>query len=308
MTATKLVIGVPARNEAERLPRLLDALARQTTQDFVVVLALNNTSDNSREVIADACRLNPQLKVITDETCIAPANAHAGSARRRAMDLAAEFAGPDGVVLTTDADTRPPPNWVAQNMSAMASDLDIVGGKIVLDDDEPILSAVARLRHCADLYWARVREIEDAIDPVPWDPQPRHGDHTGASLCIRVAAYRLCGGVPLVRTGEDRALVQAVLRHGGRLAHPIGIWTRVSPRVDGRAAGGMADHMLRLQNDSAANLDSRLPSFAQWHERALWRRDIRAQGGSALIAELEDGLPPMIDDMVLDERALGSVP
>lgn len=304
MAPARLVVCVPARDEAERLTRLFGELDLQTIPAAAVVVALNNTTDRSREVMADIRARHAALDIVVDDVTFAPADAHAGSARRRAMDIAADLAGPDGFVLTTDADTRPPPDWLAQNLAAMAQGLDIAGGRIVIDESEPMPAAVAAARQLADRYWAHVRHIEDAIDPVPWDPPPRHGDHTGASLCVTVAAYRRCGGVPAIRSGEDRALVKAVLRQGGRLAHPPRIWTRVSPRTEGRAAGGMADHMKRLQDGTLANAPVRLPSFARWRERAAWRRMMRAQGGVALIAEREDDLPPMIADMILDEAAL----
>lgn len=305
MPVGRLVVCVPARNEAERLPRLLTALATQTVRTVAIVVSLNNTTDHSRDVIADVCSRHPGLDVVVDEVTFAPADAHAGSARRRVMDAAADIAGPDGLLLTTDADARPPQNWVAENITAMSRGMDIVGGRIFQDHDEPVNAPLAALCARADDYWAQVRAIEDAIDPVAWDPPPRHGDHTGASLCITTAAYRRCGGVPAIRSGEDRMLVKAVLRQGGRLAHPVEIWTRVSPRLVGRATGGMADHMRRLHEICAAAGDVMLPSFAQWRERAEWRREIRAQGGSALIAELEDDLPPMRDDFALDAFVLG---
>jgi hypothetical protein len=306
MPRGNLVVCVPARNEAERLPRLIQALARQTLQGIAVLVALNNTTDQSLGVIRSACLRHPALKVIVNEATFAAADAHAGSARRRAMDCAADIAGPAGFILTTDADTRPPPKWLAANAAAMAHGLDIVGGRIVMDEDEPMDDAVAAARVLADRYWARVRELEDAIDPVPWDPPPRHGDHTGASLCVSVSAYRRCGGVPTIRTGEDRALVQAVIRQGGKLAHPAGIWTRVSPRAEGRADGGMADYIKHMQERCRANAEIMLPSFAQFRARAAWRRDTRAQGGAALVAELEDRLPPLVDDMALTRAALES--
>ena len=286
------------------MPTLIDALAQQTQQQFAVVLALNNTSDNSRETIAYACDRHPDLKIFVDEVSFEPAEAHAGSARRRAMELAADLAGPEGLILTTDADTRPPWDWLAQNIAAMARGLDIVGGRIVVDEAEPLLNEIATARQLADRYWARVRDIEDAIDPIAWDLPPRHGDHTGASICVTVSAYRRAGGVPPIPSGEDRALVRAIVRQGGRLAHPAGIWTRVSPRLEGRAIGGMAEHMNRLHKDVATSTDVMLPSFAQWRARAEWRRAMRAKGGASLIAELEDDLPAMVCDLALTDHAL----
>ena len=217
------------------------------------------------------------------------------------MDLAADVAGPTGYVLTTDADTRPPQNWLAANLAAISSGLDVVGGRIAIDRREPLSDAVSALGLLTDRYWARVREIEDAIDPVPWDPPPRHGDHTGASLCVTVSSYRQCGGVPIVPSSEDRALVQAIVRRGGRLAHPASIWTRASPRTVGRAAGGMAEHMMRLEGLCADDSQIMLPSFAQWRQRAAWRRDVRQCGGASLVAELEELLPCMADDAILGE-------
>jgi GT2 family glycosyltransferase len=303
---SKLVVCIPARNEAERLPVLMDALAQQTEQGTPIVVALNNTSDRSWDVLDAAQRRNPALRLFVDMISFPEADAHAGSARRRAMDLAADRAGQDGLIVTTDADARPPPEWLAANRAAMQDGLDVVGGRIVIDEEASLPPALASMVALANRYWAQVRAIENAIDPVPWDPPPRHGDHTGASLCITTRAYHRCGGVPVIASGEDRGLVRNVVRNGGRLAHPSEIWTRVSARIAGRAAGGMAEHMERLQTLCEAGRGMLLPSFEQWRERALWRREIRKHGGAALVAEQEDQLPPMLDNMVLDQDAVES--
>ncbi len=302
MDASRLVVCVPARNEADRLSRLLRALAVQTLQGATVLLSLNNTTDRSRDVTAQVCASHPKLHLVVDEVTFDVSDAHAGQARRRAMDLAADIAGSNGLLLTTDADTRPPSNWLLENVRAMASGLDIAGGRIVIDDHEPMPELACAIQQRADRYWACVRDIEDTIDPVPWDPPPRHGDHTGASICITQSAYRRSGGVPLIPTGEDRALVKAVLRQGGRLGHPDSIWTRVSPRTLGRAEGGMATHMKRMLEEMNCDRAIRLPAFTHWRERAAWRRATRRIGGSARIAELEDDLPAMPLDMVLTDR------
>jgi cellulose synthase/poly-beta-1,6-N-acetylglucosamine synthase-like glycosyltransferase len=295
-----LVVCIPARNEAERLPVLLDALAVQTEQGVPIVLALNNTSDRSWDVIDAAQRRHPALKLMVDEISFPEAEAHAGSARRRAMDLAADLAGKTGLIVTTDADARPPPEWLAANRAAMKPGIDIIGGRIVIDEQALLPSAIASAAASGDRYWTQVRAIEDAIDPVAWDLPPRHGDHTGASLCITTNTYYRSGGVPALSSSEDRALVRNVVRNGGRLVHPIEVWTRVSARTAGRAIGGMAEHMQRLQTSCDAGQEIRVPSFDQWRNRALWRRDIRRLGGAALVAEREEELPPMADNMVLD--------
>lgn len=295
---------MPARDEAERLGGLLDALADQDADgQVVVVVALNNTTDASAQVVADASlRHGSRLSVLQDDCRYPPDLAHAGSARARAMALgAARLAhDPAGVLISTDADTRPPADWVRRNLDAVRGGADLVGGRLVIDDGEPLSADAATLRALWDAYWNQVRAIEDEVDPSVCDPAPRHGDHTGASLAITIEAYEAAGGVPIVATGEDRALVNAALAAGRRLAHPMSVWTRVSPRQDGRAAGGMAADMRALQADALAGRFPRAPALEHWRARALWRRDLRTRLGPAALMAEEAALPPMPHDMSLE--------
>lgn len=301
----RFCVCVPARDEAERLGRLLDALAEQDCPGLIpIVVALNNTTDASSAVVAAAQHRHAgRLDVRLDEHVFDAPFAHAGSARRRAMELGLALIGgdPRGVLLATDADARPPLDWLRANLRAIDAGADIVGGGLVLDEDEPVPPLVAERRAALDRYWAEVRAIEDEVDPRPWDASPRHGDHTGASLAVTVAAYRGSGGVPAIATGEDVAFVNAVVAAGGRLAHPADVWVRVSPRRDGRAQGGMAAAMEALADGSNALA---VPSFAQWRTRAAWRRDLRRRpDGHIAIARRERFLPPMAPDMELGRRS-----
>jgi hypothetical protein len=297
-------VCVPARDEAERLPRLLDALAGQDIEGpIAVALCLNNCSDGSEVAVAAAKARHAGRLSITLDVCVFPPDlAHAGSARASAMALGLACLGQDnGVLITTDADARPPPEWLAANLDAIRSGADIVGGRLLMDEEEPIAPALVEARALWDLYWAEVRRIEDEVDPLPWDRPPRHGDHTGGSLALTSEIYRRSGGVPRVACGEDRLLVEAAIEAGGRLVHPVSVWTRVSPRSDGKAAGGMADMMKRM-TDAATRGFFMAPSLRHWQERARWRRQLRAETGDAgRLTRAERALPPMPHDMRLDE-------
>ncbi|WP_036503337.1 glycosyltransferase family A protein [Novosphingobium sp. AP12] len=300
-----LCVCVPARNEAERLPILLSALAAQTWQKLIPVsIVVNNSNDDSVGVIKRAQdRHAGRLAIQVHHVTFSPDLAHAGSARLLAMDGGlALLPGPQrGVLVSTDADTRPPPQWLENIAAAFARGADIVGGCIEIEEAEPLPDNVQPLREAWNLYWQQVRAIEDMLDPLPWDPSPRHGDHTGASLAMRAALYVACGGVPLMPTGEDLALVRAALACGARLAHPADVFTYVSPRRDGRAVGGMAMAMQELFDLAAKGDRPSAPDFEHWRERAAWRCALRAQkGGQALIAQAEPQLPPMPHDMLLE--------
>lgn len=300
-------VCVPARDEVHRIGRLLAALAAQDHAGVVpVVVALNNTTDASRYVVeAAGQRHADRLDIMLDEHVFPAELAHAGSARRRAMDLGLERLGGHGVLLATDADARPAPNWISANLRAIAAGADIVGGALVLDEAEPAAPAITRSWELLARYWTAVRAIEDEIDPRDWDPAPRHGDHTGASLAVTAKAYRAAGGVPIVPLGEDVALVNAVVANGGRLTHPADVRIRVSPRLVGRAAGGMAEAMVALAGDPDRPRTLMAPSFEHWRARAAWRRALRRQpDGGAAIARLEPALPSMPCDMALEAELL----
>lgn len=295
-------VCVPARNEAQRLPALLEALAAQNVAFPVnVALCINNSTDGSAAAAEAAlAKIGDRLRVRIMRQAFPPHLAHAGSARRAAMDLGADWMDDERALLvSTDADTRPPPHWVASNLE-QAGPLRIIGGRIELDEAEagtwPQLFA---LRRRFDAYWHNVRTIEDEVDPLSWDLPPRHGDHTGASLAMTVRLYRAAGGVPLVPTGEDRALVGCAVAVGGQLVHPPAVWTRTSARPDGRASGGMADEMKSLLAKGMDGARPYVPAYRHWHCRALWRHSMRPVLGSGLLMRVEERLPPMPQEMPL---------
>ena len=97
----------------------------------------NNCSDDSAQVARHAAVAAPvALRVV--EVRLPQVQAHAGGARRAAMDLAEawlrELSAFDGVILTTDADSQAARNWISANLNAFARGADAVLGHISLDD------------------------------------------------------------------------------------------------------------------------------------------------------------------------------
>jgi GT2 family glycosyltransferase len=303
-----ICVCVPARNEAAHLVPLIQALAEQTYQTpFAVAICVNNSSDHSRAAAVAAAshpraRARFTLEIIERE--FEPAAAHAGSARGCAMDLGAALLADDGLLISTDADCRPPPNWIEANLAQFTADR-IIGGRIVLDEREAAKApAIFALRVRFDDYWRRVREIEDMIDPKAWDPAPRHGDHTGASLALSVDLYHRAGGVPLLATGEDRALVNNAIAAGGKLVHPEAVWTRASPRTAGRATGGMAADMRRWTDCAETGNVPTVPAFEHWEARARWRHASRQTMSPAALLDAEGQLPALPCDLPLPDAAI----
>ena len=286
------VVCVPARDERERLPRLIRSLAAQGGAEpdgarLRVLILANSCSDGTAQAVR-AMRTageTPSLDLRLAEVALTGPEAHVGTARRTALDMGAAWleadACADGFLLTTDADARVSPDWVAANRAALAG-AEIVGGRLVIDPDAAPDPAVAGLHARIERYWAAVRALEDRIDPPPHDPAPRHGDHTGASLALRADLYRAVGGLPPLPRGEDNALVARVRAAGGRLRHCPAVRVLVSDRAAGRAEGGMAVEMVRRGETVRTGAPYRLPTAAHWQRviarRAALRRSWHAPG------------------------------
>jgi Glycosyl transferase family 2 len=294
------IIAIPAQNEADRLQQCLQALAIQEHSNTAeVVLLLNNCTDHSAALVR---HLAPQLpyRLHLFETQLPPALANAGCARRLAMNHAVRLAGPDGILLTTDADGCVAPNWLSANLKAIAAGADAVAGRAVIDPHEAALIPAhlheADARECA--YAALLDTIAGLLDPDPADPLPRHDEHSGASIAVTGAAYVRAGGIPAVPLGEDREFFTALQRIDARIRHDPSVSVIVSGRTEGRASGGMAATIRRRMIAPDPTLDGRLESADRFARRltlrhaarTLWSALAVGQDEVSLIAELANGL------------------
>jgi hypothetical protein len=243
------VVCVPARNEAGRLPKLIAALDRQGGRfgrPLRVMLLVNNSLDGSGRAAARAGAIAPHIELRIVERCFAAAVAHAGSARRAAMEAGADWLERDGVaggvLLTTDADAVPDDDWVGASCAALEAGADVAAAAITGDPAEEAGFPPALRAAIGQVALARTLalDLEDAIDSTLGDPAPRHADHTGGGLALRLATYRAVGGCPALPFREDIGLVDAVRRMGGVVRHSPAVRVTVSARMQGRAAGGMA--------------------------------------------------------------------
>ncbi|MGH1572014.1 glycosyltransferase [Methylobacterium sp. P31] len=278
------IVAVPVRNEEERIAvclRAIDAQEGLAPGSLGLVLFLNNCTDRTEAIVADLVpRLSVPVRVLVEEF----SGAHAGWARRRAMDAAAAWlgdAGNAGIILSTDADSRVPPNWVACNRAAVQAGADAVAGRVELDAAEaallpPSLPARGRLE---DIYDALITEAEARIDPDPHNPWPCHRTAIGATLAVTRDAYLQVGGMPEIPLGEDGAFIARLMEHGLRVRHAPDVCVTISARLAGRAPGGVADTIRSRCEEPDALCDARMETFPRAVLRYLWRRRFRRLHG-----------------------------
>jgi len=106
---------VAARNEEQRLPKLLDKLELQTYGSFEVVIADDGSTDGTTELIEARAALweergGIRLRCIRVEE--GEAESQSLPRKKHALTRAIAGAAHDRLVFT-DADCEPPPNWLA---------------------------------------------------------------------------------------------------------------------------------------------------------------------------------------------------
>lgn len=286
----RAVVAVPVRDEAERIGACLAALERQEDRCgrrlepgcFGVVLVLNNCADATDRIVRSlAPGLSYPLRLVEVELPAEAANA--GTARAIAMNAAADWldsAGrTDAVILTTDADSVPPPGWIDANLAEIDRGADAVAGSPALDPIEAagLPASLRRRVRLETLYERLLVEVAARLDPRPHDPWPNHWAASGASLAVTLAAYRLIGGLPGVPSGEDQALIAALESRDARVRHPPGLSVITSGRLEGRARGGFADTIRTRCHQPGAACDEKLEAAAAALVRYAIRGRLRAQ-------------------------------
>lgn len=298
---TQIIVAVPVRNEAKRLPQLLCALAAAAMRSPVpvtVVIFANNCTDHSTDIVRSFA--HPSLRLELHEVQFA--DAHAGLARRKAMDLAARAGA---LILTTDGDAAPDPRWIAAALGAAHSGADVVCGRIDADCRHVLATSPGRRVTAAEVAYSGLQhELRHAIDILAGRQGPRrpHYIESGASMAIRADCYQAIGGLPRVRSSEDRALVHHAEVHGLVVRYADEMNATVSGRLHGRAEGGMAEALRhRMQDEDPQADQSMLPVhlLAELWDRAVggcplpFPSRARPVGTRLRASDLEAGLPTL---------------
>lgn len=252
-TISHVDIAIPVRNEEDRLAALLTALAQAASNCLVPVTAVvlaNNCTDASVEIARSFH--HPALKVSVRPVTFSTPQASAGRARRMAMDLAAR---PGGLLMTTDADAVPCANWIQAAAVAVRAGADLICGAISADVPHVLATpSGARITRAEKAYSGYLHLIRHCLDQIsgrqPNGSEKPHYMESGASMAIRADCYFKIGGLPVLDSSEDRALVYRAETHGLTVRYSRDMHAHVSARLQGRADGGMAACLRhRMQDD-----------------------------------------------------------
>jgi len=232
----RAVVVVPARDEELWIGRCLDALAGQVEvepEDFEVIVVLDACEDDTAAEVEAARRRigGPVIHTVTGP------GQGAGPARATGMDVGCarleSLGRADGLLASTDADSRVAPDWIARQLEAIAAGAEAIGGEVTLDPAEAAaLPDGVLARREADLA-ARTREAA-ARGPA------EHAHFSGASLGVTPRAYRRAGGMAWMAALEDQELEDRLAAAGIAIhrLRPVSVVT--AARTEGRAERGLA--------------------------------------------------------------------
>ncbi len=265
---------VPVKNEAQTLAATLKALAHQTDLHgkplsplgYEIIVLANNCTDRSAAIAREFCKRYPLLALHVVELTLPADRAYIGYVRKLLMDAAycrlRRLGKPQGIIASTDGDTQVAATWIAATKQEMSGGVDAVGGRIITDRlSRHALSPQAKTCFLQEVgYRSLVAELEFYLDPDPYDPLPRHYQHYGASLAVTAQMYATAGGMPPVKTPEDEAFYQSLLRVNARFRHSPLVQVTTSARASGRSPVGLANQLRKWTEMGDATLTVEPPA------------------------------------------------
>jgi glycosyltransferase involved in cell wall biosynthesis len=320
LISCEICVIVPVRNEEKNIIKTFKALRNQIDLDgkpfnknrYEIIILANNCTDNSAAIARNFARDNPELNLHIVEKTLSCDRAYIGWVRKLLMDEAYRrlslLGHQGGIIASTDGDTRVANTWLAAILNEIQAGADAVGGRIITDCQErSALDKVTKLYFLRYVvYRYLVAQLEALIDPNAIDVFPRHHQNFGANLAVTAQMYAKVGGLPPVRTPEDVAFYQALVRADAHFRHSTRVRVYTSARMLGRAPAGLAKRLKELNDmghqhksllvESAILVENRFRLRRQL--RCLWQRQ---QNGENLSIEL---LTIFADKLALDSELL----
>lgn len=119
----RVLVVLPAYNEAEALPPLLESIAATLEAegaDYEIIVVDDGSADNTAMVASQASFSYP-VRVVRHER-----NSGLAAALRTGLETAVAAAGPTDVVITLDADNTQPPGLMPRMLAMIAEGRDVV--------------------------------------------------------------------------------------------------------------------------------------------------------------------------------------
>ncbi len=226
LTPIEFGIVIPARNEARRIERSLKSVqlaVRASGAKCRIVVVDDRSTDQTvamaRRWLADA----------PGNTTISPGPVNVGNARALgAQHLMKHASTRPKWLVSTDADSRVPEDWLLRLAAHDSTGVDAVAGTVAIRTRSSLMAA----------FDSHYRKGIDADG---------HPHVHGANLAVRSSVYESVGGFRSLACGEDRDLWTRIIGEGfGTVSDPNWV-VETSSRLRSRTRGGFASDLRLLQ-------------------------------------------------------------
>jgi glycosyltransferase involved in cell wall biosynthesis len=245
----KATIIVPVKDEESNLTEMLDALRQQVdpignaipAEYYEVLLLANNCSDHSYALARSYQERYPEFHLHVEEIFLEKPHAHIGTVRRLLMDEAYQrfqiLDNPDGIIISTDGDSRVDSCWLHYIFTEFEAGCDVVGGRIISEYSK----SPSRKFHLKDVgYRYLVSHLESHLDPCSFDPWPRHFQCFGPSTAVKCSIYEKAGRLPVLPYLEDENFRKALVRIDARIRRSPWVKVYTSSRESGKVDFGFS--------------------------------------------------------------------
>jgi len=204
---------VATRNEEENVARCLKSLLDQTypKELYELILVDDKSTDNTFSIARSFARKDDRLKLLSTTEY------HALTGKQHALDAGIR-ASRGEIILTTDADCKPPPRWIEDTVREFDPDVGLVAGYSVFEEDishHGILQRTFAKLQSLELLSQYFFSMGSMSQGIAWTC-------TGNNLAYRREVYKELGGYEtLGLTGlEDNMLLQWVGRNSNWKVKP----------------------------------------------------------------------------------------
>jgi len=196
-------ILIAARNEEDNLPRCLEALLKNDypTSLLEILVIDDRSTDNTRHVAQSFAQHHTHIRVITLEHRLQGMSGKA-SAICHGMDTAR-----GEIILITDADCVPSPQWIGSMVSGFTENIGMVGGFTMLSEMNGKYDGL--ISQVQNLDWIYLLSVGAGAAGFG-KPVSILGNNFGFRRCVyeAVGGYRRLGFTII----EDCALMKAMIR------------------------------------------------------------------------------------------------
>ena len=256
MKHPRIYIALPILNEFENLPSLFECLKNQSHKEFELVVCVNQYDswwenkdkythclDNQESIQYLNARNDFEITLI-DRSSKGKGwpekRGGVGWARKTAMDYINHIADRNDYIVSIDADTYYPTEYLQSIINTFHNNAEITGISLPYyhrltggETDALILRYEIYMRN----YLLNMLRIEN----------PYAFTALGSAMAATIWAYRKIGGITPVKSGEDFYFLQKLVKTG-----KLGIWTDTiaypSPRFSDRVLFGTGPALIKGNN------------------------------------------------------------